>query len=111
MDQMNRNFHHLLDVCVVVFIDDILIYSKSEQDHTQHLHLVLGILRAQKWFAKLSKCEFWLKEVAFLGHVINADGVKVDPAKIKAVVEWHSPKNVAEIRSFLGLAGILKFML
>jgi len=111
MDQMNRTFHHLLDVCVVVFIDDILVYSKGEQEHAQHLRMVLDILRAQKWYAKLSKCEFWLKEVAFLGHVINAEGVMVDPAKIKAVVEWHSPKNVAEVRSFLGLAGKLKYFL
>jgi len=105
MDQMNRTFHEYLDSCVVVFIDDILVYSKDEAEHEKHLRLVLDVLRKQKWFAKLSNCEFWLKEVAFLGHVINKEGVKVDPEKIKAVVEWESPKNVSEVRSFLGLAG------
>ncbi|XP_019103885.1 uncharacterized mitochondrial protein AtMg00860-like [Beta vulgaris subsp. vulgaris] len=105
MDQMNRSFHEYLDICVVVFIDDILVYSKDEKEHEKHLRLVLDVLRKQKWFAKLSKCEFWLKEVAFLGHVINKEGVKMDHAKIKVVFEWESPKNVTEVRSFLGLAG------
>ena len=105
MDQMNRTFHHLLDKCVVVFIDDILVYSRDESEHAEHLRIVLEILRKQKWFAKFSKCEFWLREVAFLGHVISKEGIKVDPAKIKAVVDWSSPRNVAEVRSFLGLAG------
>jgi len=105
MDQMNRTFSEYLDICMVVFIDDILIYSKSEEEHDSHLRLILGILSRQKWFAKFSKCEFWLTEVAFLGHHINGNGVMVDPAKIKAVTEWRSPANVNEIRSFLGLAG------
>lgn len=105
MDQMNRSFHELLDVCVVVFIDDILVFSKDEEEHAKHLERVLDILRKQKWYAKFSKCEFWLTEVAFLGHVINKEGVKVDPAKIKAILEWASPSSVAEVRSFLGLAG------
>ncbi|XP_057251716.1 uncharacterized protein LOC130591806 [Beta vulgaris subsp. vulgaris] len=100
MDQMNRSFHEYLDTCVVVFIDDILVYSKDEKEHEKHLRLVLDVLHKQKWFAKLSKCVFWLKEVDFLGHVINKEGVKVDPAKIKAVVEWESPKNMIEIRVF-----------
>ncbi|XP_056695154.1 uncharacterized protein [Spinacia oleracea] len=94
MDQRNRSFHVYLDKCVVVFIDDILVYSKDEQDHDKHLRPILDVLRKQKWFAKLSKCEFWLKEVAFLGHVISKDGVKVDPSKIKVVVEWESPKSI-----------------
>ncbi|XP_057251790.1 uncharacterized protein LOC130591863 [Beta vulgaris subsp. vulgaris] len=105
MDQMNRSFHEFLDSCVVVFIDDILVYSKNEEEHERHLRLILGILRQHKWFAKFSKCEFWLKEVSFLGHVISKDGVMVDPSKVRAVVEWESPKNVSEIRSFFGLAG------
>ncbi|XP_074283271.1 uncharacterized protein LOC141607825 [Silene latifolia] len=102
---MNRTFREFLDKCVVVFIDDILIYSKTEADHVDHLRIVLGILRKQKWFAKYSKCEFWLSEVAFLGHVISKEGIKVDPAKISAISDWSSPSDVGEIRSFLGLAG------
>ncbi|XP_019104831.1 uncharacterized mitochondrial protein AtMg00860-like [Beta vulgaris subsp. vulgaris] len=102
---MNRSFHEFLDTCVVVFIDDILVYSKNEEEHEKHLRLILSILRQQKWFAKFSKCEFWLKEASFLGHVIGEDGVMVDPSKIRGVVDWESPKNVSKIRSFLGLAG------
>ncbi|XP_057548074.1 uncharacterized mitochondrial protein AtMg00860-like [Amaranthus tricolor] len=80
-------------------------YSKSEEEHEKHLRLVLDILSKQKWFAKLSKCDFWLKEVTFLGHVISNEGVMVDPAKVRAIVEWESLKNISEVRSFLGLAG------
>ena len=87
MDQMNRTFYEHLDKCVVVFIDDILIYSKSGEEHVEHLRIILGILRKEKWFAKFSKCEFWLDKVTFLGHVISKDGVMVDPSKIEAVVE------------------------
>ena len=105
MDLMNRVFHSYLDKFVVVFIDDILVYSKSKEDHVEHLRLVLSTLREHKLYAKFSKCEFWLEEVAFLGHIVSKDGVSVDPAKIKAVSEWPTPKNVTEIRSFLGLAG------
>lgn len=105
MDQMNRSFHEYLDTCIVVFIDYIFVYPKDEKEHEKHQRLVLDVLHKQKWFAKLSKCELWLKEVAFLGHVINKEGVKMDPAKIKVVVEQDSPKNVTEDRSFLGLAG------
>ncbi|XP_048493450.1 uncharacterized protein LOC125493999 [Beta vulgaris subsp. vulgaris] len=105
MDQMNRSFHEFLDTCLVVFIDDILVYSKNEVEHEKHLRLILDILRKHKWFAKFSKCEIWLKEVLFLGHVITKDGIMVGLSNIKAVVDWESPKNVFEIRSFLGLAG------
>ncbi|XP_074301470.1 uncharacterized protein LOC141632863 [Silene latifolia] len=105
MDQMNRTFREVLDQCVVVFIDDILIYSKDESEHKVHLHVILDILRRQKWYAKFSKCEFWLKEVSFLGHIISKEGVMVDPSKVEAVLEWKSPTNVSEIRSFLGLVG------
>ncbi|XP_057808913.1 uncharacterized protein LOC131023391 [Salvia miltiorrhiza] len=105
MDLMNRVFHEYLDQFVLVFIDDILIYSKNEKDHEEHLRTVLEKLRAEKLYAKYSKCEFWLREVNFLGHVISAAGIKVDPAKVQAVQEWRSPTTPHEIRSFLGLAG------
>ena len=105
MDLMNRIFHEYLDKFVVVFIDDILIYSKSQKEHEEHLRTVLQTLRKEELFAKFSKCEFWLQEVAFLGHVINHEGVSVDPAKTKAVEEWPRPTTATEVRSFLGLAG------
>ena len=85
MDLMNRVFKPFLDVFVIVFIDDILVYSRSEQEHADYLRRVLGILRHQKLYAKFSKCEFWLSSVAFLGHVIGADGIRVDSQKIEAV--------------------------
>ena len=105
MDMMNRVFKEYLDHFVVVFIDDILIYSKSREDHEQHLRLILQKLREYKLYAKLKKCEFWLKEVAFLGHVVSSHGISVDPAKIEAIQSWEQPKSVTEVRSFLGLAG------
>jgi hypothetical protein len=105
MDMMNRIFRELVDRCVVVFIDDILIYSKSREEHEEHLATVLSILRKQKLFAKFKKCAFWLESVAFLGHVITKEGISVDPSKVEAVVNWARPMNVHDIRSFLGLAG------
>src|SRR4051812_27610824 len=104
MEYMNRIFHPYLDNFVVVFIDDILIYSKNEEEHAGHLRTVLELLREKKLFAKLSKYEFWLEEVIFLGHVISKNGIDVDPTKIEAVSQWEAPKSVSEIRSFLGLA-------
>ena len=104
MDFMNRVFHPNLDQFVVVFIDDMLVYYKDAQEHEQHLRLVLQILREKQLFAKLSKCDFWLKEVSFLGHIVSAEGIRVDPAKIEVVVSWKLPQNVIEVRSFLGLA-------
>ncbi|KAA0061277.1 pol protein [Cucumis melo var. makuwa] len=104
MDLMNRVFKDFLDTFVIVFIDDILIYSKTEAEHEEHLHRVLETLRANKLYAKFSKCKFWLKKVTFLGHVVSSEGVSVDPAKIKAVTSWPRPLTVSEIRSFLGLA-------
>ncbi|KAA3461755.1 DNA/RNA polymerases superfamily protein [Gossypium australe] len=104
MDMMNRVFQPYLDRFVVVFIDDIPVYSRSEE-HDSHLRVVLQILREKQLFAKFCKCEFWLREVTFLGHVVSVEGIRVDPRKIKAVLEWKSPKSVAKIRSFLGLAG------
>ena len=86
MDLMNRVFRPYLDKFVVVFIDDILIYSKTEEEHANHLRTVLEVLRKEKLYAKFSKCEFWLQRVQFLGHVIDKDGVSVDPAKVEAVI-------------------------
>nr|CAE04480.3 OSJNBa0029L02.21 [Oryza sativa Japonica Group] len=105
MNLMNKVFVEYLDKFVVVFIDDILVYSQSEEDHQQHLCLVLGKLREHQLYAKLSKCEFWLSEVKFLGHVISAKGVAVDPETVTAVTDWKQPKTVTQVRSFLGLAG------
>ena len=105
MDLMNRVFQPYLDRFVIVFIDDILVYSGSSEEHSEHLRIVLQTLRERQLYAKLSKCQFWLDRVAFLGHVISAEGVSVDPQKIEAVVNWKPPKNVSEVRSFLGLAG------
>ena len=105
MNMMNKVFMDFLDKCVVVFIDDILIYSKSQEEHEEHLHLILQRLREHKLYAKFSKCEFWLEEVGFLGHVVSKNGIAVDPEKVSAVTRWEVPKNVADIRSFLGLAG------
>ncbi|KAK5842830.1 hypothetical protein PVK06_005235 [Gossypium arboreum] len=105
MDLMNRVFQPYLDQFVVVFIDDILVYSETEEKHDEHLRVVLQVLREKQLYAKFSKCEFWLKEVTFLGHVVSAEGIKVDPRKIEAILEWKPPKSVTKIRSFLGLAG------
>ena len=105
MDLMNRVFQPYLDRFVIVFIDDILVYSGSSKEHSEHLRIVLQTLRERQLYAKLSKCQFWLDRVAFLGHVISVEGVSVDPQKIKAVVNWKPPKNVSEVISFLGLAG------
>lgn len=105
MDLMNRVCRPFLDRSVIVFIDDILVYSKDEVEHEQHLREVLEVLRKEKLYAKFSKCEFWLREVQFLGHVVTREGVKVDPSKIEAMMNWEPPKSPTEIRSFLGLAG------
>ncbi|KAL0562097.1 hypothetical protein IC582_002547 [Cucumis melo] len=105
MDLMNRVFREFLDTFVIVFIDDILIYSKTEAEHEEHLRIVLETLRDNKLYAKFSKCEFWLKQVSFLGHVVSKAGVSVDPAKIEAVTGWTRPSTVSEVRSFLGLVG------
>jgi len=105
MDYMNRIFQPYLDQFVVVFIDDILIYYESWEEHSEHLRVVLEILREHQLYRKLSKCEFWLDEVQFLGHVISTQGIVVDPTKIEMVVKWERPQTVTEVRSFLGLAG------
>ncbi|KAL4277816.1 hypothetical protein GQ457_03G008370 [Hibiscus cannabinus] len=105
MDLMNRVFHEYLDRFVVVFIDDILVYSRTGEDHDRHLRLVLQTLLENQLYAKLSKCEFWIREVVFLGHVVSSEGIRVDPKKVEAIVNWKQPTSVTEIRSFLGLAG------
>jgi hypothetical protein len=105
MYMMNKVFMEHLDNCVVVFIDDILGYSRNEEEHEGHLRLVLQKLRDHKSYAKLSKCEFWLKQVAFLGHVISKGGIYVDPSKVQDVLSWKAPRSVSDIQSFLGLAG------
>ncbi|WVZ80810.1 hypothetical protein U9M48_028260, partial [Paspalum notatum var. saurae] len=105
MYMMNSVFMNELDKFVVVFIDDILIYSKNEEEHEEHLRIVLARLREHKLYTKFSKCAFWLKEVSFLGHILSEKGVTVDPSKVECVLNWKQPETVTEIRSFLGLAG------
>jgi hypothetical protein len=102
---MDNLFMKYLDMFVVVFIDDILVYSEAEEEPEEHLRLVLEKLRANQLYTEFSKCEFWLTEVVFLGHVISTGGVSVDPGKVKDVLNWKPPTNVSEIRSFLGLVG------
>ncbi|KAL0290504.1 UNVERIFIED_CONTAM: Retrovirus-related Pol polyprotein from transposon.6 [Sesamum angustifolium] len=108
MALMNRTFQEYLDQFVIVFIDNILVYSKNREEHEQHLRIVLQILKEKELYAKLSKCEFWVNQVVFLGHVISGDGVMPDPSKVKAIMEWRVPKNATEVRSFLGLAGYFR---
>src|SRR5262249_49054378 len=105
MDLMNRVFKPFLDRFVIVFIDDILVYSRDMEEHAWHLRMVLQTLKEHQLYAKYSKCEFWLESIAFLGHVISRDGIQVDPRKIEAIINWQRPTTVTEIQSFLGLAG------
>ncbi|GJU49683.1 putative reverse transcriptase domain-containing protein [Tanacetum coccineum] len=105
MDLMNRVCRPYLDKFVIVFIDDILIYFKTREEHVEHLRLVLELLKKEKLYAKFSKCELWLREVQFLKHMINGNGIHVDPRKIKVVKNWKAPRTSTEVRSFLGLAG------
>ncbi|KAF5448040.1 hypothetical protein F2P56_033545 [Juglans regia] len=96
MGMMNKVFREYVDQFVVVFIDDILIYSKSQADHEDHLKVVLQILRKEQLFAKFKKCDFWLQEITFLGHVVTKEGIAVDPSKVEAVVKWAKPTNSLE---------------
>ncbi|GJS27981.1 putative reverse transcriptase domain-containing protein [Tanacetum coccineum] len=105
MDLMNRVCKPYLDKFVIVFIDDILIYSKNKKEHEEHLKAILELLKKEELYAKFSKCEFWIPKVQFLGHVIDCQGIHVDPAKIESIKDWASPKTPTEIRQFLGLAG------
>ena len=104
MSLMNGIFKSYLELFVIIFIDDILVYSNSKKEHEEHLRIVLEMLREKKLYAKFSKCEFWLDSVSFLGHVVSKDGVMVDPSKIETVKNWVRPTNVSEIRSFVSLA-------
>ncbi|GKA17128.1 putative reverse transcriptase domain-containing protein [Tanacetum coccineum] len=105
IDLMNRVCKPYLDKFVIVFIDDILIYSKSKQEHGEHLKLILELLKKEELYAKFSKYEFWIPKVLFLGHVIDRKGIHVDPAKTKSIKDWASPKSTMETHQFLGLAG------
>lgn len=105
MDLMNRIFRPYLDQFIIVFIDDILIYSKSREEHEQHLRITLQTLREHKLYAKFEKCDFWLEQVKFLGHVVSKEGISVDPEKVEAVLQWKQPTTPTEVRSFLGMAG------
>jgi hypothetical protein len=102
---MNSVFMLELDKFVMVFIDDILIYSRNEEEHVQHLWIILQQLQDHQLYAKFSKCAFWLKEVPFLGRVISTEGISVDPSKVQEVLDWKSPRSVTQICGFLGLAG------
>jgi hypothetical protein len=101
---MNSVFMPELDKFLVVFIDDILIYSKNKEEHAQYICIVLTRLREHKLYTKFSKCEFWLDRVQFLGHVLTLEGVSLDPSKVQDVLSWKSPASVYQIRQFLGLA-------
>jgi hypothetical protein len=105
MNLMNSVFMDYLDKFVVVFIDDILIYSQSEEEHASHLKMELQRLREHQLYAKLSKCEFWISEVLFLGHIINKEGLVVDPKKVADILNWKAPTNARGIKSFIGMAG------
>jgi hypothetical protein len=101
---MNRICKPYLDKFVIVFIDDILIYSRSEREHAEHLRTILGLLKKEQLYAKFSKCDFWIHTVQFHGHMIDRNGIHVDPSKIEAVKNWPTPTTPTEVRQFLGLA-------
>jgi hypothetical protein len=105
---MNGVFLEYLDKFVIVFLDDNLIYYKSEEEHEHHLRMVLQVLREHQLYSKLSKCSFYQKQIHYLGHIISKDGITVNPEKIEAIREWSMPKNVTEVKSFMGLVGYYK---
>jgi hypothetical protein len=105
---MNGVFRDYLDKFVIVFLDDILMYSKSEEEHEQHLRMVLQVLREHQLYAKLNKCSFYQRQIHYLGHIISEEGIIMDPKKVEAIREWSAPRNVAEVRSFMGLASYYK---
>ncbi|GKC40175.1 putative reverse transcriptase domain-containing protein [Tanacetum coccineum] len=111
MDLLNQVCKPYLDKFLIVFIDDILIYSSNENDHEEHLKLILELLKKEELYAKFSKCEFWLLKVQFLSHVIDNEGIHIDPAKIKSIKDFASPKTPTEIRQFLGLAGYYRWFI
>ncbi|GKD95111.1 putative reverse transcriptase domain-containing protein [Tanacetum coccineum] len=98
IDLMNRVCRPYLDKFVIVFIDDILIYSKTKEEHDEHLRLILELLKKEELYTKFSKCDFWLSKVQFLRHMIDSEGIHVDPAKIESIKDWESPKTPTEIR-------------
>ena len=105
MDLMIRVFKQYLGLFFIVLIVDILIYSRNKEEHASHLRILLQTIKDRHSFAKFSKCGFWLKSVAFLGHIVSSEGIRVDSQKIEAVKQWHKPTSAIDIRSFLGLAG------
>ena len=109
MSLMNGVFREYLDKFVQVFIDDILIYSRTTEEHDEHLRLVLQCLREHKLYGKLSKCSFYQSRIHYLGHVISDEGIVMDPAKVKAIMEWPSLTNVTKVHSFMGLAGYYRW--
>ena len=102
---MNQVFKSFLNEFVIVFINDILVYSKSFSKHEWHLRMFLQTLRSRRLYAKLKKCEFWLSTVTFLGHIISVDGVSINSHKVETIMNWPRPTNVTEVRSFMGLTG------
>jgi hypothetical protein len=108
---MNKVFMKYLDKIVVVFIDDNLLFSKNEEEHDKHIRLILQKLRENQLYGKLNKCEFRLKEVLFLGHIISEGGISVDPNKVKDVLSWNTPQKISDIRSFIGLAGYYRIFI
>jgi hypothetical protein len=110
-DLMKKEFMEYLDKFVMVFIDDILVYSRSEEEHEEHLRLVLQKLRDYKLYAKLSKCEFWLKQVAFLGHVISKGGISVDQSKVQVVLSWKAHTSVGVFGVFFDWLDIIGYLL
>nr|GFD15497.1 putative reverse transcriptase domain-containing protein [Tanacetum cinerariifolium] len=105
MDLMNRVCKPYLDKFVIAFIDDILIYSSNKEEHVNHLRIILELLKKEKLYAKFSKCEFWIHIMQFLGHIIDSQGLHVDPAKIEAIKNWETPTTPTEEHQFLGLTG------
>ena len=102
---MNGIFRNYLDKFVIVFLDDILIYSRTKEEHEEHLKIALQVLRENQLYANLGKCSFYQQQIQYLGHIISEEGIAVDPSKIAAIQEWPTPRNVTEVRSFMGLAG------
>ena len=105
MDLMNQIFRPYLDKFVIVFMDDILRYSSDKDEHKEHLRIIMQTLQNHKLYTMFLKCEFWFTQIAFLGHIISAEGIAVDPAKVEAIRNWQAPKTIGEIWSFLGLVG------